>query len=313
MPLDAIVTGRVATFAGSSGFGWVEAVGIRDGRIAFAGSAVDLETRADPHTRRFELDPGEIAIPGLTDAHLHYLDAALATEHVDLTDAQTLADGLALLVAADRSLPTGAWLQGAGWDQRRWGRWPAAADLDAAIPGRTVALWSFDHHAVWASSASFSMAGLDATTPDPAGGIIRRSPDGSPEGVVLENACQLIMGRVPAPDDATVRRTLVNLGRQLLALGVVAVHDPGAVSPDTELLAFDAYAALADAGDLPIRVHASLRPESLDSICLASASLRGLPRISSSRTTRCRAPTRRCSSISAATPRGARSTTRSPS
>jgi len=264
MPLDAIVTGRVATFAGSSGFGWVEAVGIRDGRIAFAGSAVDLETRADPHTRRFDLDPGEIAIPGLTDAHLHYLDAALATEHVDLTDAQTLADGLALLVAADRSLPTGAWLQGAGWDQRRWGRWPAAADLDAAIPGRTVALWSFDHHAVWASSASFSMAGLDATTPDPAGGIIRRSPDGSPEGVVLENACQLIMGRVPAPDDATVRRTLVNLGQQLLALGVVAVHDPGAVSPDTELLAFDAYAALADAGDLPIRVHASLRPESLD-------------------------------------------------
>ena len=38
MPLDLLVTGRIATLDGDSGFGWVEAVGIRDGRVAFAGS-----------------------------------------------------------------------------------------------------------------------------------------------------------------------------------------------------------------------------------------------------------------------------------
>jgi len=264
MPLDALVTGRIATFAGDLGFGWVEAIGIRNGRVAFAGSAVALETRADPHTRRFEMEPGEIAIPGLTDAHLHYFDAALASEHVDLTSARTLEEGLAALVDAARALAPGAWLEGGGWDQRRWGRWPTAADLDRALPGRPVALWSFDHHAVWGSGTALAMAGLDARVSDPAGGIIRRLLDGSPEGVVLENACPIVMGRVPPPDDATVRRTLGNLGRELLALGVVGVHDPGNVSPDTDLLAFGAYAALADAGALPIHVHASLRPESLD-------------------------------------------------
>ena len=40
----------------------------------------DLETRADPFTARFELEPGEIAIPGLTDAHLHFADAAVVKE-----------------------------------------------------------------------------------------------------------------------------------------------------------------------------------------------------------------------------------------
>ena len=45
MPLDALVTGRIATLAGEAGFGWVEAVGIKDGRVAFAGSAIELETR----------------------------------------------------------------------------------------------------------------------------------------------------------------------------------------------------------------------------------------------------------------------------
>ncbi|MES2208947.1 MAG: amidohydrolase [Chloroflexota bacterium] len=264
VPLDMLVTGRIATFSGRVGFGWVEAVGIRQGRIAFAGSAIELETRADPHTLRIELEPGEIAIPGLTDAHIHLLDAALATEHVDLSGARTLEEGLALIVAADRALPVGAWLQGGGWDQRRWGRWPTAADLDQVMPGRPAAIWSFDHHAVWGNGASFALAGLDSRSADPAGGFVRRTADGTPEGVVLENACVLLMGRVPPPDEMTINRTLRRLGRQLLELGVVGVHDPGNVSPDVDLLAFDAYGRMADAGDLPLRVHASLRPESLD-------------------------------------------------
>ncbi len=105
MPLDLLVTGRIATFAGDAGFGWVEAIGIRGGRVAFAGSAIDLETRADPHTLRIELEPGEIAIPGLTDAHLHLSGAAIAAEELDLTDVRTLEDGLAVLSSAPAALP----------------------------------------------------------------------------------------------------------------------------------------------------------------------------------------------------------------
>src|SRR5439155_1180823 len=105
MPLDALVTGRVATFAGESGFGWAEAIGIRDGKVAFAGSAVDLETRADPHTLRVEIEPGEIAIPGLTDAHLHVIDAALAMSQVDLSTAATLEEGLERIAAGAPRVP----------------------------------------------------------------------------------------------------------------------------------------------------------------------------------------------------------------
>src|SRR5580765_4847433 len=105
MPLEALVTGRIATLAGDSGFGWVEAVGISRGRVAFAGSAVELETRADPFTVRFEMDPDEVAIPGLTDAHLHLADGGIALEQVDLETSRTLDDGLALIADAHRRLP----------------------------------------------------------------------------------------------------------------------------------------------------------------------------------------------------------------
>ncbi|MCI0582233.1 MAG: amidohydrolase [Chloroflexi bacterium] len=265
MPLDVLVTGgRVATLAGEHDFGWVEAVGIRGGRVAFAGSAVELETRADPHTLRIELEPGEIAIPGLIDAHLHLIDAAISAEEIDLTGAATLDAGLAKLAAAHTALPHGSWLLGAGWDQRRWGRWPTADDLEGVAAGRPVALWSFDHHAVWTSRAGLAIGGIDAATPDPDGGIIRRGPDGAPEGVLLENACGLVFRHVPDPTPDEVRRLVAAMGRRLAGLGVVGVHDPGTVSADSDLAAFDAYAAMADAGELPIRVHACLRSEGLE-------------------------------------------------
>ena len=48
MPLDMLVTGgRIATLAGDAGFGWVEAVGITDGRVAFAGFG-DRASRPGP-------------------------------------------------------------------------------------------------------------------------------------------------------------------------------------------------------------------------------------------------------------------------
>src|SRR6478609_6501338 len=180
MPLDMLITGRIATLAGDIGFGWVEAVGIRDGRIAFAGSEVALETRADPFTERIALEPDEVAIPGLTDAHLHLAGAADATRMVDLSDAPTLTAGLARIAAVhSASGDPAAWLEGHGWDVDRWGRWPTAEDLETVAPGRRCALWAHDHHALLVSHAGLEAADVTRDTADPSGGVIRRTTDGN--------------------------------------------------------------------------------------------------------------------------------------
>ena len=265
MPLDALVTGRIATLAGDAGFGWVEAIGIREGRVAFAGSEVDLETRADPHTERIVLEPDKVALPGLTDAHLHLVQAGLAAHHVDLTAAGTLDDGLAAIGRGHAHLPDpDAWLEGHGWDSDRWGRWPTAADLEAVAPGRRVALWAHDHHALLASAAALRTAGIDRDTPDPAGGLLRRTAAGDPDGVLHESAARLVMNHVPAASREAVEDAIVAVGRELISLGVVACHDPGGLSLDTDLgWAFPAYARLSDTGRLPLRVHACIRQEAL--------------------------------------------------
>ena len=262
MPLDMLITGRIATLAGDMGFGWVEAIGIRDGRIAFAGTEVFLETRADPFTERIRLEPDQVAIPGLTDAHLHLVQCALAMRQVDLSDAQTLEDGLARLRAAHERLPDGAWLEGHGWDSDRWGRWPTADDLESVAPGRQAAIWAHDHHALWASHTALREAGLPAGDPD--GGVIRRAADGSPEGVLYESATRLVTIHVAPPDGDELDRAIVEVGQDLVSLGVVACHDPGGVAPDPNLTySFPSYARLSDAGRMPLRVHACMRDDAL--------------------------------------------------
>jgi predicted amidohydrolase YtcJ len=260
---DIVLSGRIATLAGESGLGWVEAIAIRDGRVVAAGSAAEVEPNVGPATRRIALEPAEVAIPGLTDAHLHLAETALNADRVDLSDASTLDEALARIRAAHESLNPGAWLEGHGWGPDRWGRWPHAADLEHVAAGRRVALWAYDHHSLWASRAALEAAGIDDGTPDPDGGLIRRDDDGT-TGILHESASRLVTRQIPPVTADDLERAIPALGATLLSLGVVAVHDPGSLSLQSGLgPAFEAYRRLADAGRLPVRVHPCIREEQL--------------------------------------------------
>ena len=262
--MDAIVTGRIATFAREVGYGWVEAIAIRDGKVVAAGLRGDVETAVGGGARRFDLTPDEIALPGMTDAHIHLIDAAIAADAINLFDAATFDDAIAMIVHAARRIPTPGWILGSGWDQRRWGRWPNAADLERVVPGRLVALRSFDLHALWASHAALLVAGIGPGSPDPAGGILRRDDDGNPTGILFEKASELVTGLVPPPTPAEARRIIGAIGRELLSFGVVGAHELGTLAPDTANQALDIYAAMAGAGELPIRLHAGVRADGLE-------------------------------------------------
>jgi predicted amidohydrolase YtcJ len=252
------------TLAGSHGLREVEAIAVRSGRVVASGLRSEIEPLVGPGTRRLKLGPDEVAVPGLTDSHLHLADASLAVHEVDLAGAPTLAAGLDLLGEAHLRLPDGAWLTGHGWSADRWRAWPTAEDLAPIAPGRPVALWAHDHHALWVSLDALAEAGLGAGSEDPAGGRIRRASDGRPSGILHESATGLVTSRIPVPTLAMYEAALPVICRDLVELGIVAVHDPGVLGRDPWLEGpLVAYANLARAGHLPLRVHASIRAEGL--------------------------------------------------
>lgn len=268
MTAELLVTGRIVTLAGEGrdDLGLVEAIAIEGGRVVAAGARADVEGLAAAVTRRVELAPDEVVLPGLTDAHLHLADAAVAAVQLELETATTLDAGLDRIRAAHEALADpDAWLRGGGWDAGRWGGWPTAAALETVAPGRRVVLWSHDLHAVWASYAALAAAGVSPRTADPPGGIIRRLPDRTPEGVLHEDATGLVTAFAPTLDGERLDELIVAYCRRLLTFGVVAAHEPGELESDDRLeRGFAAYERLAAADRLPIRIHAGIRRGALD-------------------------------------------------
>jgi predicted amidohydrolase YtcJ len=125
--------------------------------------------------------------------------------------------------------------------------------LSRAVPDHPVALERVDGHALWVNRAALAAAGIDGRTPDPPGGRILRVADGSPAGVLLDAAQDLVLSRVPRAGPAELEAAVVSALDDLVRLGLTSVHDAG-VTP--EVLAV--LRRLAQEDRLPLRVEALL-------------------------------------------------------
>ena len=265
---DLIIIGRVATLGGDAGFGWQKGVAIAQGQVLAVGSLSDLEPLAGPGTRRWRLADDLVVMPGITDAHLHLMTLVLAERHLDLTGTN-LEAALAAISARHRQMlaagDADGWLLGHGWSLHELGEWPDAGMLESAAPNRPIALNSHDHHTRWVSRRALEMAGISASSVDPAGGLIRRDGDGRPTGILHEAASVLVDPVIPTPTVDQLSAAMERVAASLAALGLTGCHDPGELAADTDLERGPVlYRSLAAKGQLPMRVHSSVRAPQLD-------------------------------------------------
>ena len=210
----------------------------------------------------------DLVTPGMVDAHCHPIGLGDKLAELDLDGTTSLAEVLQRLggtsgstvqearTTATLGAPHGDWLVGRGWDHNDWtdhDGWPTAADLDGVVADRPVMLRRIDGHAAWVNSRALQAAGIDAATPDPAGGRILRDASGQPTGVLVDNAMDLLP--VPQPSRAEQERRLGLALAAIAAAGLTGVHDMGV---DDDLLAI--YTDLARTGRLPVEVVAWLAP-----------------------------------------------------
>ena len=217
------------------------------GRILAVGAGARDAAGPDATVRRLR---GR-ALPGLGDAHLHLEWLARDRGGVDLAGARTRRDALQRVATAAAAAPTDGWVTGAGWFNDAWTDDPRPlhrAELDAAGGGRAVLLIRKDGHSAALSSAALRAAGYDASTPDPAGGVIDRDHDGEPAGMVREAASNAAQRMVPPLTDAQLDASLESVLHGLARAGLCAVH-----TMDSARL-FTSLQRLHRAGRLPVRV-----------------------------------------------------------
>ena len=235
------------------------AVLVGGGRVLAVGSRAELAALAP---RAEVLDHrGQLLTPGLADAHIHLVGYGFSLSQLDLHGTGSVAEVQRRLAERAARTPVGEWVQGGGFLLSELGLsgYPDAELLDRVTPQHPVLLYSRDLHLAWVNSAALRRAGLHAGTPNPAGGQVLRRPDGSPSGVLLENAGELLANCLPQPDEAQTLAAARRGAHDLAGRGYVSAHTMAfedAVAPR-------ALATLARQGELPLRVWACLPHERL--------------------------------------------------
>ena len=221
---DVLFTGG-AVFTGTGAPIQGHAVAVTGDRITAvipeseAGSFIGERTRVVP------LD-GALLSPGFQDAHVHPVGAGVELLMCNLTEATDASAAVAAVRAYADSNPDEPWILGGGWSMDHFpGGAPVRALLDAVVPDRPVLLASRDHHSTWANTAAITLAGLDASTPDPVDGRIEREPDGFPAGTFHEGAERLFDDVRPSIGADLAYAGLLRAQDELIELGITGWQD----------------------------------------------------------------------------------------
>ncbi|MGI9238058.1 MAG: amidohydrolase [Woeseiaceae bacterium] len=204
---------------------WAEAVAARDDTIIAVGSTDEVSIMIGDETEVIDAR-GAMLVPGFIDSHVHFLDGGSTIAAVQLRDASSPEEFTKRVADFAGRSESGEWIIGGTWDHTNWGgELPTRDWIDSVTPDNPVWVMRLDGHMGVANSLAMSMAGVDADSPDIAGGEIVRDADGIPTGVLKDNAMGLVFDVIPASTDRQLDDYLEAAMRYVSSNGVTTVHD----------------------------------------------------------------------------------------
>jgi predicted amidohydrolase YtcJ len=199
------------------------------GRVRYRGPdrlSADLQTDLQ----------GAWLMPSFVDCHCHILSTGLDLQKLDLTGCVSREEVLQRVRGRAAAEPDGAWVLAVQYDQTRFhdGRHISADELETATLGHPAILRHTSGHACIANRTALSLRSGDR---DDVG--IVRDDKGTPTGVLLEGAMQIVYKLLPQPTRGQMSDAILAAAQEMNALGVTSAADMGSVySLDDQLWAY---------------------------------------------------------------------------
>jgi predicted amidohydrolase YtcJ len=215
----------------------VQALSARGDRIEAVGTTQEIMALAGDDTEVVDLR-GRTLLPGFIDAHGHFPGSGMSAISANLSsppvgDKKTIADVLQALKARAAQVDAGEWITGSGYDDTLLAeqRHPTRAELDAVSSEYPVVAMHVSGHMLVANSAALAAVGIDATTPDPEGGVIARRPGSrEPNGLLEETARLPVMEHMMDIGLVDGYRMMKLAAREYAQVGVTTAQS-GGVTP----------------------------------------------------------------------------------
>jgi predicted amidohydrolase YtcJ len=229
-----------------------QAVAVNNDRFVYVGTNAGAKQYQGRNTRVIDLH-GATVLPGMTDAHYHFIGVGQREMNLNLEGITNLQDFLAKVkTRVDQAKPA-EWVTGRGWIETFWTPpvFPTRWDLDKIAANNPVFLTRADGHGAVANSAALKIGGVTKETKDPFGGqVVRDKDSGEPTGMLLDNAQGLVARHIPAAGEGNTEQAIMLADQRSIMLGWTQVQDPGGSYRDVEL-----YKKLYGEGKLKIRIY----------------------------------------------------------
>src|SRR5215211_3696127 len=189
-----ILNGRV--WSGDPSNPHARAVAIKDDRIVDVGTAVVARNAVSRDAAVIDAG-GRTVLPGLIDAHNHYLATAeaLASVNVRFRALTSRSDLTRVIGEVAEVTPPGRWIRvvGLDWSKFHDGQPPTRKDLDEATLGHPVIVYHVSVHHALVNTPAMRQRGITDTVQDPPGGRFVRDEAGRLTGLCLDSATDLIL------------------------------------------------------------------------------------------------------------------------
>jgi predicted amidohydrolase YtcJ len=205
-----------------------QAIAIKGRLIQAVGSNDEILRRAGSNTRVVDLR-GATVVPGLADAHYHLSGVGERELILNLEGTTTKEAFLAKLRERVATTPKGQWIVGRGWIETFWvpQAFPSRQDLDPITPDHPVFLSRADGHAAIVNSRALAAAGITRATRAPPGGALNRDGRGELTGMLIDNAQELVAGKIPPPSEAMLDSAIVVGADRSTRLGWTQIQNAG--------------------------------------------------------------------------------------
>lgn len=228
-----------------------EAIAVKGNRIIFVGSNSGVRPYEGKTTRVVDLK-GRTVVPGMTDSHYHLYGVGQREMTLNLEGTTSLADFLSKVKARVAQARPGEWITGRGWIETFWKPpvFPTRQDLDKVAPNNPVFLDRADGHGAIVNSTALKIAGIDRRTPNPFGGEISKDKAGEPNGMLLDNAQDLVTRHIPPTTREDAERAILLGVQRSIELGWCQIQDAGGSYVDVAL-----YRKLYEEGKIKLRIY----------------------------------------------------------
>lgn len=202
---------------------------IEGGIISQVGTYETIKEIIDSSTEVIDLH-GRSVVPGFIDSHLHMGVMGMNCNAIDCRYpyVKSIEDIKSKIAESAKTKPKGSWIRGWGYDHSKLSenRHPDRFDMDEVAPDHPVMLTRTCAHISTLNSMALKKAGMSDYAPDIPGGVIERTSEGIPTGVMKENA-HMAMMKVAIPDEDELKIALKTANDILVSEGITSVHDSG--------------------------------------------------------------------------------------